>query len=209
MLNDCRARVLIADGRLARVWADSVANAPHLTHVLVMGPASDTPTDLKGTATLHSFDDMLATASPAPVRTATASRTGSRAPTAGPPIRLGASTAPGQIHVAVDTGSSAARTDSVLVLTMAAAPALAPQAALSSVTLAPTPSPVVVSGATTAARSDLVVGGLGTGVQLVIAALVPPGAAAADPATLSLAWLPMAAPTPDPTIVPFQAVRAQ
>jgi acyl-CoA synthetase (AMP-forming)/AMP-acid ligase II len=64
MLNDCRARVLIADGRLARVWADSVANAPHLTHVLVMGPASDTPTDLKGTATLHSFDDMLATASP-------------------------------------------------------------------------------------------------------------------------------------------------
>jgi beta-N-acetylglucosaminidase len=51
----------------------------------------------------------------------------------------------------------------------------------------------------TDAPSTLRVAGVPAGVRLVIAALVPEGGSVADPATLRLAWVPVADPGTDPT----------
>ena len=51
----------------------------------------------------------------------------------------------------------------------------------------------------TDAPSTLRVAGVPAGVRLVIAALVSDGGSVADPATLRLAWVPVADPGTDPT----------
>lgn len=65
LLNDCRAKLLIADALLARIYAPALAQAPHLRHALIVHDAGQRPALAPiGGAELHSFSDLLATTDP-------------------------------------------------------------------------------------------------------------------------------------------------
>lgn len=66
LLNDCRAKVIIADALLARIYTPALAQAAHLRHALIVQDAAK-PLPVSGrigTAELHGFSDALAAADP-------------------------------------------------------------------------------------------------------------------------------------------------
>ena len=65
MLNDCRAKAVITDGLLERVFQDVFPNTPHVQHALLVmeNESDDPPNPSIAKVKLHSFEKLLAAAS--------------------------------------------------------------------------------------------------------------------------------------------------
>jgi long-chain acyl-CoA synthetase len=70
ILNDCRARVLITEKKLERIWSESLPNAQHLEQALVVMESDQAPSATRlGTVAIAGYEQTVGRAAGGPIET--------------------------------------------------------------------------------------------------------------------------------------------